>query len=129
VTFWAEISRLETPAQRKTTIRPDGEQVGWIPQSGPVKEEGVVPKLLRRYPHLYGELSDARSALARDPDYGPKFLTEFQDRLLFGTDICFYEMPFRTMELLLAWRDTNKISEHVFRKIARENAVRLLGLE
>jgi predicted TIM-barrel fold metal-dependent hydrolase len=33
------------------------------------------------------------------------------------------------MELLLAWRDTNKISEHVFRKIARENAVRLLGLE
>jgi predicted TIM-barrel fold metal-dependent hydrolase len=129
VTFWAEISRLETPAQRKTTFRPDGEQVGWIPQSGPVKEEGVVPKLLRRYPHLYGELSDARSALARDPDYGPKFLTEFQDRLLFGTDICFYEMPFRTMELLLAWRDTNKISEHVFRKIARENAVRLLGLE
>jgi hypothetical protein len=126
--FWAEIGRLETPAQRKTVFRPDGQQVGGRPQSGPIKEEGVVPKLLRRYPNLYGELSDARSAIARDPEYGPKFLTEFQDRLLFGTDICFFEMPFRTMELLLEWREKKKISEQVFRKIAGENAVKLLGL-
>ena len=126
--FWAEIGRLETPAQRKTVFRPDGQQVGQQPQSGPIKEEGVVPKLLRRYPNLYGELSDARSALARDPKYGPKFLTEFQDRLLFGTDICFFEMPFRTMDLLLEWRDKKKISEEVFKKVARENAVKLLGL-
>ena len=126
--FWAEIGRLETPAQRKTVFRPDGQQVGQQPQSGPIKEEGVVPKLLRRYPNLHGELSDARSALARDPKYGPKFLTEFQDRLLFGTDICFFEMPFRTMDLLLEWRDKKKISEEVFKKVARENAVKLLGL-
>ena len=33
---------------------------------GPIKEEGVVPKLFRRYPNLYGELSDAASALGRD---------------------------------------------------------------
>jgi len=127
--FWAEIGRLETPAQRKTVFRPDGEQVGWQPPSGPIKEEGVVPKLFRRYPSLYGELSDAAHALGRDPEYGPKFLTEFQDRLLFGTDICFFEMPFRTMDLLLEWRNTQKISEEVFRKVARENAVKLLGLE
>jgi len=127
--FWAEIGRLETPAQRKTVFRPDGEQVGWQPPSGPIKEEGVVPKLFRRYPSLYGELSDAAHALGRDPEYGPKFLTEFQDRLLFGTDICYFEMPFRTMDLLLEWRNAQKISEEVFRKVARENAVRLLGLE
>ena len=127
--FWAEIGPLDTPAQRKTVFRPDGAQVGWQPPSGPIKEEGVVPKLFRRYPSLYGELSDAAHALGRDPEYGPKFLTEFQDRLLFGTDICFFDMPFRTMDLLLEWRNTGKISEEVFRKVARENAVKLLGLE
>jgi predicted TIM-barrel fold metal-dependent hydrolase len=126
--FWAELGRLETPAQRKPAFRPDGEQVGWNPPDGPIKEEGVVPKLLRRYPNLYGELSDGRRALARDPKYGPGFLTEFQDRLLFGTDLCHYEQPFLLRELLLEWRSTQKITEEVFKKVARENAAKLLGL-
>jgi predicted TIM-barrel fold metal-dependent hydrolase len=126
--FWAEIGRLETPAQRKTTFRPDGEQVGWNPPGGPIKEEGVIAKFFRRYPNLYGELSDASHALARDTEYGPKFLTEFQDRLLFGTDICNSEQPFLTQTLLLDWRETKMISEQVFQKIARENAVKLLKL-
>jgi len=128
--FWSEIGRLETPAERSSVFRPDGGQVGCRP-SGPIKEEGVVPKLLRRYPNLYGDLSDPNpwNALARDSEYGPKFLTEFQDRLLFGTDICSFEMPFPMVDLLLEWRDTKKISEEVFNKVARENAVKLLGLE
>ena len=126
--FWAEMGRLETPAQRKTTFRPDGEQVGWNPPDGPIREEGVTPKLLRRYPNLHGELSDAFRALKRDPDYGPKFLAEFQDRLLFGTDICHFEHRFHTMELLLEWRKAGKIAEPVFEKIARGNAIRLLAL-
>jgi predicted TIM-barrel fold metal-dependent hydrolase len=127
--FWTEIGRLETPAQRKTVFRPDGTQVPMPPQGGPIKEEGVAPKLFRRYPNLYGELSNATNALARDPEYGPKFLTEFQDRLVFGTDICFYEMPFDTMDLLLEWRRVGRITETVFNRIARENAVKLLGLK
>ncbi|MBI4027520.1 MAG: amidohydrolase [Verrucomicrobia bacterium] len=126
--FWAEIGRLETPAQRKTTFRPTGEQVGFVSQRGPIKEEGVVPKLLRRYPTLYGELSDAYFALSRDSEYGPKFVTEFQDRLFFGTDICHFEQQFPLRDLLLEWRDTKKISAGVFNKVARENAVKLLGL-
>ena len=126
--FWTEIGPLETPAQRKTTFRPNGQQVGWQPPSGPIKEEGVAPKLLRRYPNLYGELSDAYSALSRDPEYGPKFVTEFQDRLLFGTDICHFAQKFPLRDMLLAWRDTGKISEEVFRKVARENALQLFDL-
>jgi len=126
--FWAEIGRLETPAQRKTAFRPDGEQVGWNPPGGPIKEEGVISKFFRRYPNLYGELSDASHALARDTEYGPKFLTEFQDRLLFGTDLCNPEQPFLTQKLLLDWRESKMISEQVFQKIARENAVKLLQL-
>ncbi|MCG2660734.1 MAG: amidohydrolase family protein, partial [Kiritimatiellae bacterium] len=120
--FWAEIGRLETSAQRKPTFRPDGEQAEWRPPTGPIKEEGVAPKLLRRYPNLYGELSDASHALERDHEYGPKFLTEFQDRLFFGTDFCCVGMPFSMLDLLLEWRATKKISEKVFNKIARENA-------
>jgi len=128
--FWSEIGRLETPAERSSVFRPDGGQAGCRP-SGPIKEEGVVPKLLRRYPNLYGDLSDANpwNALARDPDYGPKFLTEFQDRLLFGTDICGFGTAFHMVDLLTDWRDAGKITEEAFRKVARENALKLLGLE
>lgn len=99
--------------------------------SGPIKEEGVVPKLFRRYPNLYGDLSDytAYNAISRDTEYGPKFLEEFQDRLFFGTDMCFADMPVPLTDLLINWRDTNKISQTVFNKIARENAIKLLGLD
>ena len=128
--FWTEIGRLETPAQRKTVFRPGGEQVGFQPSTGPIKEEGVVPKLFRRYPNLYGDLSDASpwNALARDPEYGPKFLNEFQDRLLFGTDICGFDTPFPMVDLLTEWHNTKKINENVFNKIARENAIKLFRL-
>jgi hypothetical protein len=127
--FWSEIGRLETPGERSSVFGSGGGQVGCRP-SGSIKEEGVVPKLFRRYPNLYGDLSDLNpwNALARDPEYGPKFLDEFQDRLLFGTDICFFDMPLPMVDLLCAWRDTKKISEGVFNKVARENAVKLLGL-
>jgi uncharacterized protein len=125
--FWAEISRLETPADRGFVFGPNGDQVGRLPDY-PVKEEGVVPKLFRRYPNLYGDLSDgtACNAMARDPEYGPKFMTEFQDRLMFGTDVCAFDTPFPLVDLLLQWHDTKKINEQVFNKIARENAIKLL---
>jgi hypothetical protein len=38
-------------------------------------------------------------------------------------------MPFSMIDLLLDWRNTKTISESVFNKVARENAVKLLGLE
>jgi len=127
--FWAEIGRLETPGERAIIFSPKGGQVGRLPE-GPIREEGVVPKLLRRYPNLYGDLADftAHNAIARDPEYGPKFLEEFQDRLYFGTDICFAGMPVPLVDTLLQWRAANKISETVFQKIARENAMKLFGL-
>lgn len=128
--FWSEIGRLEAPAEN-AVFRPRAGQVKRPRPSGLIKEEGIMPKLMRKYPNLYGDLSDWNpwNALSRDPEYGPKFVTEFQDRLLFGTDICFFEMPLPMIDLLLDWRDKNKISESVFNKVARENAVKLLGLE
>jgi len=46
--FWAEIARLETIGERGFVFKFKGEdQVGQY-NSGPIKEEGVVPKLLRK---------------------------------------------------------------------------------
>ena len=116
--FWAEIGRLRTPADRY--IYPDY----------PIDEEGVVPELLRRYPNMLGDLSagSGYNALARDPDYAVGFLNEFQDKLYFGTDICRPNQPTPLVDFLIDLRDKGKITDEVFRKIARENAVRLLGL-
>lgn len=117
--YWAEIAQLETPADR-----------GGYPRY-PVKEEGVVPKLFRRYPNMYGDLSagSGYNALARDSEYAAQFLNEFQDRLLYGTDICRADQQLPLAEFLLNLKAEGKISEEVFNKVARENAVKLLELE
>ena len=89
-----------------------------------------MPTLLRRYPNLHGDMSDgtAYNAFARDPEYGPAFLTEFQDRMLFGTDLCAVGMAIPLDDLLLEWRESGIISEEVFEKVARKNAIRLFEL-
>jgi len=117
--FWAEMGRLQTPADR-----------GGYPDY-PIEEEGVVPKFLRRYENLYGDLSAGSgcNALSRDSDYAVGFLTEFQDRLFFGTDICAPDTPTPLVDFLLELRGSHRISEEVFQKIARENANRILQLD
>jgi len=116
--FWAEMGILETPADR----------AGY--PSYPIKEEGVVPKLFRRYPNLYGDLSagSGYNALARDPEYAAQFINEFQDRLLFATDLCAPDGPLPLADFLIGLKDAGKISEEVFSKVAKRNAIQLLGL-
>ncbi|MFH2068295.1 MAG: amidohydrolase family protein [Candidatus Omnitrophota bacterium] len=116
--FWAEIGKLETPADRNNYPK------------YPVKEEGVVPKLLRRYENLCGDLSagSGYNALERDPKYAVGFLNEFQDKLYFGTDICAPDTTAPLVDFLLKFRAEKKISETAFRKISRENAAKLLNI-
>lgn len=116
--FWTEIARLEKPGDRMAYPK------------YPVREEGVVPKLMRDYENLHGDLSagSGYNALARDPEYAVRFLNEFQDRLYYGTDICAPRMPSPLDRFLLDLRAQGGISEEVFGKVARENARRLLGL-
>ncbi len=119
--FWAEMASLDTVASR----------AGY--PATPVREEGALPKLMRKYGNLYGDLSagSGRNALTRDPDYAVKFLAEFQDRLLFGMDICTPPAPGASnplVDFLLDLRKRGKITEQVFQKVARENAIRVLGL-
>ena len=116
--FWAEIARLETPADR-----------GGYPRY-PVMEEGVAVKLFRRYRNLWGDLSAGSgfNALARDRAHAARFLDEFQDRLLFGTDICTAAQELPLAGFLKELKAARLLSETAFAKIAREHAVRLLNL-
>lgn len=116
--FWAEIGQLETP----------GDRCGY--PRYPIKEEGVVPKLLRRYENMWGDLSAGSGyyALARDPEYAAKFLTEFQDKLCFGTDMCSAKADVPLPRFLIDLKESGKISSKVFKKIAKENAIKKLGL-
>ena len=116
--FWAEIGQLETTADR-----------GGYPEY-PIKEEGVVPKLFRRYENMWGDLSagSGYNALARDPQYAAKFLTEFQDRLMFGTDICRYNQKIELPAFLIKLKADGQISEEVFEKIANGNAIKFFDL-
>jgi uncharacterized protein len=116
--FWAEIAPLQDAKDR------------WGYPTAEVEHEGRVPQLLRKYPNLLGDLSagSGANALTRDPGYAARFLEEFQDRLYFGTDICraFQDCPLPGF--LMGLRGEGKISEEVFRKVARDNARKLLGL-
>ncbi len=117
-TFWAEMAPLKNEYDR--LIYPEY----------PIAEEGRVPQLMRKYSNLYGDLSagSGHNALARDRGYAIKFLNEFQDRLMFGTDICAPDTPTPLVDLMLDMRNSGDITEQVFHKIARDNAVRILDL-
>lgn len=116
--FWAEMAPMKSVFDR----------YGY--PNYPIEEEGAVPKLMRKYPNLYGDLSAGSgcNALKRDRAYAIKFLTEFQDRLMFGTDICAPDTPAPLVDLMLDLKNSGDISEEVFYKVAKGNAIRILGL-
>ncbi len=89
-----------------------------------------MPRLLRRYPNLWVEVSanSGANAIRRDPAYGIRFLNEFQDRVMFGTDVCGPDDPFRMVDYLQELRAHGQLPEAAFRNIARDNARRLLRL-
>jgi len=91
---------------------------------------GRVVELMRKYPTLYGDLSAGSgfNAVARDPEFGYQFMEEFQDRLLFGTDICRPGQDTPLVPYLLQAHDDGLISDQAFEKITWQNANKLLGL-
>jgi predicted TIM-barrel fold metal-dependent hydrolase len=117
--FWAEISVLNQKSDRNG-----------YPGYG-ILEEGAVQKLMRKHPNLYGDLSAGSgcNALKRDRRYAIKFLNEFQDRLMFGTDICSPDTPTPLADFLLDLENSGDISKTVFDKVAKGNAIKILGLK
>ena len=119
--FWCEIGKYDDVRLR------GGYPMGKV-------EEGRLAELFRKYPNLYGDLSanSGAIALSRDREYAVKFLNEFQDRLMFGMDLCQPEVE-RSWHAILPpflrdLRDKGDITQEVFEKVARKNAIRILGL-
>jgi len=116
--FWSEVGPVSE------------EERGRYP-TGKVLPGGAAPRLLREHPNLWGDLSAGSgfNAVSRDPEWGYRFLEEFQDRLCFGLDIC---APSGKTPLVDFMRDAGaagKISRATHEKIMGGNAARLLKLE
>ncbi len=62
----------------------------------------LLGKLLDKYPNLYADISARYAESAPVPRYTSAFITKYQDRLLYGTDMGFdksmYEVTFRILE-------------------------------
>lgn len=97
---------------------------------GKVKE-GTVSRLLRECPNLYCDCSAGSgfNALSRDEDFAYRFIEEFSDRLMYGTDIC---QPYQKT-FLASWLDSayekGCISYENYYKFCRGNAIRVFGLK
>ena len=122
--FWIELMP-DPPAARKAVFGIDGLQHGTIRKAKRIEEGGVAVELLRHFPNLYGELSDAVGILKQDEDFAIRFLTEFQDRLFFGTDSCNSTCDANYQGKL--WFDalhaSGRLPEEVWKKICRNNAI------
>ena len=117
--WWAEVAPNPAPHER------DG-----YPKSK-VAEGGRVPELLRKYDNMWGDLSagSGYNAVSRDPEWGYRFIEEFQDKLLMGLDICIPSND--KCELIHFMKEAVKngnISQLAYDKVMGDNAVKLLGL-
>ena len=119
--FWSELSGNSAPELRGK----------W--QKGKVHPGGRIPELMRRYPNLYCDVSagSGHNAMMRDPEFTVLFLEEFQDRIMLGHDICHKTdtHPFKFRVFLEEMLDSGKLKEEIYRKVVRENAIRILKLE
>lgn len=117
--FWAEIEKINPKEQREC----------W--RTTPLKGEGVVAKYMRDYKNLWVDLSanSGYCAMTRDIEYAKKFLNEFWDRIMFGTDICYAdETPKTLIPLLNSLRDNGDLNDEKFQAITHKNAEKLLGI-
>ena len=110
--FWAEIGPLNNPEERKGYPK------------GPILKDGRLVELMRKYPNLHGDLSAGSgfNAISRDPEFGNRFLEEFQDRLYWGTDHA--KLPF--VPYFRNLKEKHLISAAAYEKITWKNAARLL---
>ena len=116
--FWSEISG------DLTTDKKDG-----YPKT-PVVEGGAIPRLMRQYPNLYGDISAGSGlfSLQRDPEHAWRFIDEFQDRLMLGLDYCSTTNDMQHIEWLMQAKEDGNISEDAYQKIMWKNVNETLDL-
>ena len=118
-TFWCEISKIDSESDRNTY--PKGKII-----------EGRLPELLRNFDNLYCDLSagSGATAMMRDPEYAAKFCIEFCDRILYGCDITSADITYQYTfaKFLDRLVEDNRISENIYKKICRDNAIKLFRI-
>ena len=90
-----------------------------------VQPGGKLIEMLRKYPNLYCDLSAGSgcNALSRDPEFAISFLTEFQDRILYGRDY------FDNIHQEFLNSIADKLPDGVLEKIYSGNALKLVPLD
>ena len=115
--FWSEIS---TDVTEETRGCPSKTKV----------TEGRIAQLMREYGNLYCDLSagSGRNAMMRDHEYAAKFLTEFADRIFYGTDVGSIRQTFQYQfaDFLEKLYNEGSIRLEVYEKICFENANKLI---
>ncbi|MHC4995256.1 MAG: amidohydrolase family protein, partial [Planctomycetota bacterium] len=93
----------------------------------PVTPGGAIDRLMDKFPNIYGDLSagSGNNALARDPEFGRKFVIRRADRLMFGTDYLMTDQVVRQFETLASFNLPGDVKQKVF----RDNAIRVLKLD
>ncbi|MBM4084044.1 MAG: amidohydrolase, partial [Planctomycetes bacterium] len=78
----------------------------------------------------HGDLSAGSgfNAISRDSEFGYQFLEEFQDRLLFATDLVYTGQELPIVPYFKKLRDEKLISAEAHEKITWRNANRVLRL-
>jgi predicted TIM-barrel fold metal-dependent hydrolase len=90
--------------------------------NGQIVVDGVIWRLLKEYPNLYADISATSgfNALKRDAENAKRFLSLFQDKILYGTD-----------GLMAGQREFLKsleLSKEALDKIFGDNAKNLISL-
>jgi predicted TIM-barrel fold metal-dependent hydrolase len=110
--WWSEISGSVDPS------------IAYSYPTGKITRGGRAIELLSKYDNLYADLSagSGYNALTRDPEFGLRFLEQYADRLLFGTDILAanQELP------IINFIKTAPISRKAYQAITETNAKKLL---
>ena len=117
--FWSEVAP-----------RPGDDLHGY--PKGKVLPGGRLPQLLRKYDNLWGDMSAGSgfNAVNRDPEWAYGFIEEFQDRLLFGLDICWPSNDSCPLVGLMNEAvEQGHIPRQAYDKVMGGNAVGLLGLD
>lgn len=115
--FWAEIGAIKSKEERDAP-------------NGRILKVGRVIILMREYPNLHGDLSawSVYNAISRDPEFGYRFIEEFQDRLHLGTDFARVPPNSPIISNFQKLKQNRLIHGEVYEKITYKNTKKLLQL-
>lgn len=132
------LPRLEKMLKKHKDLKILGHSQPFWKEFSTVTEDGKVTegnlfRLLRENENLYCDISagSGSSAMMKDAALTAKFIEEFSDRILYGCDICctVNDHPFHLDDFFEKMYEDGILSLENYKKIARENAIRLLKLD